>query len=260
MKIKALLGFIILFATYHTSEIVGNNAIYILCSFIFFFIVAHIVSKLMGEKGLSAFGMYRHKSAFKNLSTGFLLGILFYSGSFIVSVMKGEIYFGGFFSIQQMILPLLGIILITFFSSASEDMLTRGYVFKYLPKKFSPQLLVGISSVIYVLNHIWRIDDGYTQWIMLLLMGLTYAIPFAVTGSLWFTIGCHWGWNTVSLFKSQIGNMSDLRIIDHTTDWTYIFTMVIFLLFVTIYSMSVLKKQTEYERKLTSKKDWKLNL
>jgi uncharacterized protein len=147
-----------------------------------------------------------------------------------------------------MILPLLGIILITFFSSASEDILTRGYVFKYLPKKFSPQLLVGISSVIYVLNHIWRIDDGYTQWIMLLLMGLTYAIPFAVTGSLWFTIGCHWGWNTVSLFKSQIGNMSDLRIIDHTTDWTYIFTMVIFLLFVTIYSMSVLKKQTEYEK------------
>jgi uncharacterized protein len=55
----------------------------------------------MGEKGISAFGMYRHKNAFQNLSTGFLLGILFYSGSFIVSVIRGEIYFGGFFQFNK---------------------------------------------------------------------------------------------------------------------------------------------------------------
>lgn len=245
MKLKTFLGFMILFAAYHTSEIIGNNPIFILCSFLFFFIAAQIVSKLLGEKGISAFGLQRNKNASRYLFTGYLLGILFYGGSVIVSVISGKIYFDGFFSIKQLILPLLGIILITFLSSASEDILTRGYVFKYLPRKLSSATLVGISSVIYVLNHIWRIDDGYTQWIMLFLMGLTYAIPFAITGSLWFTIGCHWGWNTVSLFKSQIGNMSDLKIIDHTTDWTYIFTMAIFLVFVSFYSKLVLKPDAD---------------
>jgi uncharacterized protein len=258
MKLKVCLGFIILFGTYHISEIIGNNPIFILSIFCLFFVVAQIVAKLLGEKGISAFGLQRNKYASINLLIGYLLGILFYSGSFIVSVISGKIYFDGTFLIQQMILPMLGIILLTFLSSASEDILTRGYVFKYLPKKLSLEVMVVISSIIYVLNHIWRIDDGYTQWIMLLLMGLTYAVPFAATGSLWFTIGCHWGWNTVSLFKSQIGNMSDLRIIDHTTDWAYIYTMLFFLIFVTLYSKFILKYQTKDEGNLIYKKN--LNL
>lgn len=250
MKLKAFLGFIILFVTYHTSEIVGINPIFIMCSFLFFFVAAQIVAKLLGEKGISAFGLQKSKNVFINHFTGYLLGILFYGGSFIVSIISGSIYFEGFFSIQQIILPLLGIIFITFLSSASEDILTRGYVFKYLPKKLSLVAMSGISTVIYVLNHIGRIDEGYTEWILLLLMGLTYVIPFAVTGSLWFTIGCHWGWNTVSLFKSQIGSMSDLKIIDQTTDWTYIFTMLIFLLFVTLYSTLFLKEKSEIRKNL----------
>jgi uncharacterized protein len=247
MKLKYILGFLILFAIYHTSELVGNNPILILSSFILFFIVAHITAKGLGEKGISSFGMHKHSRASANLLSGYLLGLLFYGGSFVVSVMSGKINFEGTFTLSQLILPLLGIILLTFLSSASEDILTRGYVLKYLPKNWSPAALVIISSVIYVLNHIGRIDDGYTQWIMLFLMGLTFAIPFVVTRSLWFTIGTHWGWNTLSLFKSQIGNLSDLKIIDHTTDWTYIVTMALFLLFVTFYSKTVLKKQSKEE-------------
>ncbi|SFB04341.1 MULTISPECIES: CPBP family intramembrane glutamic endopeptidase [unclassified Bacillus (in: firmicutes)] len=251
MRLKAFLGFLILFAVYHTSEIVGNNPVFILGSFILFFVVAQIVAKWLGERGITVFGMQKHKNAPINLLIGYLLGVLFYGGSFLVSVIQGKITFEGTFSIYQMILPLLGIILITFLSSASEDVLTRGYVFKYLPQKLTPEALILISSFIYVFNHIWRIDEGYTQWIMLLLMGLTYAIPFAATGSLWFTIGCHWGWNTVSLFKSQIGNMSDLKIIDHTTDWTYIYTMLIFLLFVMLYPKLFLKKATQVNNHLS---------
>ncbi|MFJ7725319.1 lysostaphin resistance A-like protein [Neobacillus sp. NPDC097160] len=248
MKLKALIGFIVLFAAYHTSEVLGNQPVLILSCFLLFFVIAHIVAKLLGENGISAFGLQRHTGSSKTLFTGYLLGLLFYGGSMVVSVITGEISFEGIFSIQQIILPLLGMILLTFLSSASEDILTRGYVFKYLPQKISMTVLVVISSVVYVLNHIWRIDDGYTQWIMLFLMGLTYAIPFAVTRSLWFTIGCHWGWNTVSLFKSQIGNMSDFKIIDHTTDWTYIITMLFFLLFVVFYSRLFLIRNVEGSR------------
>jgi membrane protease YdiL (CAAX protease family) len=258
MKLKTFLSFIVLFATYHFSEIVGNNPIFILSSFIFFFIAAQIVAKLLGEKGISSFGLQKHRGASRSLVSGYLLGILFYGGSFIVSILTGKIYFDGSFSVQQIIFPLLGMVLLTFLSSSSEDILTRGFVFKYLPKKLSLASMVVISSVIYVLNHIWRIDDGYTQWIMLLLMGLTYAIPFAVTGSLWFTIGCHWGWNTVSLLKSQIGNMSDLKIIDHTTDWTYIFTMLIFLVFVSFYSRGFLKREMQSKNNLGLTKDLEL--
>ncbi|MFJ5714570.1 CPBP family intramembrane glutamic endopeptidase [Neobacillus sp. NPDC093127] len=245
MRLKAFLGFIVLFAVYHASEIVGNNPVLILSCFLFFFVVAQIVAKLLGENGISSFGMQRHKGASRNLLIGYLLGFLFYSGSMIVSIMTGKIVFEGIFSIQQIVLPLLGMIFLTFLSSASEDILTRGYVFKYLSPKISMRALVVVSSIVYVLNHIWRINDGYTQWIMLFLMGLTYAIPFAITRSLWFTIGCHWGWNTVSLFKGQIGHMSDLKIIDNTTDWTYILTMLLFLLFVSFYAKLFLASHTK---------------
>lgn len=238
MNLKALLGFILLFAIYHATEIgvIASNPVLILICFLLFFYNARLVAKFLGEKGISSFGMQRHKGGIRNLVIGYLLGLIFYGGSMIVSVLTGKIEFTGIFSIQQIVLPLLGIIVLTFLSSASEDLLTRGYVFKYLPGNFSVSALVIISSVVYVLNHIWRIGDGYTQWVMLSIMGLTYAIPFAATKSLWFTIGCHWGWNTVSLFKNQIGNMSDFKIIDNTTDWTYIVAMAFFLVFVIFYT------------------------
>ncbi len=235
MNLKAIFGFFVLFAVYHASEIVGNNPIFIISCFILFFIAAQFVAKLLGEQGISAFGLKR-KNSFSHLIIGYLAGFLFYGGSMIVSILSGKIYFTGTFSFSQIIIALLEFMFVTFLSSASEDILTRGYVFKYLPRQFPPSALIGISSVIYVLNHIWRIGEGYTQWIILLLMGITFAIPLAVSRSLWFTIGCHWGWNTLSLFKSQISNFSDLNISDHTTDWTYIFTMLVFLLFVAIIS------------------------
>jgi uncharacterized protein len=75
MKLKTFLGFIILFAAYHTSEIIGNHPLFILCSFLFFFIVAQIVAKLLGEKGISAFGLQRNKNTSRNLFTGYLLGV-----------------------------------------------------------------------------------------------------------------------------------------------------------------------------------------
>lgn len=244
MKLKVLIGFIILFAVYHSSELF-INPVFILFTFIAFFIVAHYVAKLLGEKGISVFGIKKHKYASRDLFIGYLIGLFFYGSSFIVSVISGKISFEGNFSLQQMVLPVAGIMLITFLSSASEDILTRGFLFKYLPKTFSVHAMVIISSVVYLLNHIWRIGDGYTQWILLFLMGLTYAIPFAASGSLWFTIGCHWGWNTVSLFKREIGSMSDLQIIDQTTDWIYIITMFFFLLVVILYSTFFLQKKKD---------------
>lgn len=253
MRGKAFWGFIVLFAAYHLSEVVGQNPVIILGCFIFFFIVAQLVAKALGEKGLSAFGLQKHEHASSQLFKGYIFGCLFYGGSFFVSVMQGKISFKGAFSFQQLLLPLFGIIVITFFSSASEDVLTRGYIFRMLPKNWSLGLTISLSSFIYVINHVWRIGEGYTQWLLLLLMGLTFAIPLAVTRSLWFTIGCHWGWNTVSLFKSHISDMSDLKIIDHTTDWTYIFTMTIFLVFVILYSKLALKRPTDLDIHLEKK-------
>jgi membrane protease YdiL (CAAX protease family) len=43
-----------------------------------------------------------------------------------------------------------------FLSSLSEDILTRAYLFKH----WDFPGMIGISSVVYVLNHIHRLDQG----------------------------------------------------------------------------------------------------
>lgn len=245
MKYKAGIGFFLLFCTYHLSELVGTNMVLVPLAFLLFFVIAQYTAKWQGRKNFLTFGFHHHSGAKLNLLLGYLCGFLFYSGAMLISYARGEIVFSGLFEVRQMILPVVGIILLTLLSSTSEDLLTRGYVFTWISNRVSPVWLVILTSLVYTLNHIWRIENSYTQWILLFGMGLVFAIPYIYTHSLWFTVGCHWGWNTVSLFKSQIGGMTDLSIIDSTTDWTYIVTVAIQLIFISMIARWLPRREAQ---------------
>jgi membrane protease YdiL (CAAX protease family) len=91
-----------------------------------------------------------------------------------------------------------------FFSSFSEDILTRGYVYHHLNKRISTTAIICISAAIYLLNHIYRLKDGPQAWTYLFMLGVLYVIPLLLTKRLWFTGGMHWAGNCIFYFTHEI--------------------------------------------------------
>ncbi len=100
-----------------------------------------------------------------------------------------EIQQGGFFLEK---LPM--ILLMTFFPSIAEDILTRGYLHGHL-KSLKPAQWVLLSASVDVLNHIWRLDDGLPVLAYLFFLGLSLGLSVVLKKSLWVAVGIHWGAN-----------------------------------------------------------------
>ncbi|MCW5917872.1 MAG: CPBP family intramembrane metalloprotease, partial [Ferruginibacter sp.] len=85
-------------------------------------------------------------------------------------------------------------LLMTFFPSIAEDILTRGYLLGHI-KIIRPIFWVLLSATLYVLNHIWRLTDGLPVLSYLFLLGLVLGVCVIARKSLWLAFGIHWGSN-----------------------------------------------------------------
>jgi membrane protease YdiL (CAAX protease family) len=197
--LKTITGFAVLFAGYHAAEymmLYHNNAVAFLIMMAVYFVAAWLIAKWQGYKGLPAWGITFNRSTLMYLCAGLLTGISLNAFGYI-----NCLYFGfetisyipatyGF--IQQSVLLIFG----TFFSSLSEDVLTRGYIYRHFNSNKYPVLFVLLSSGIYVLNHIHRLSEPI-YLLYLLLIGIQLAIPLFFTKNIWYTLGCHWAGNIV---------------------------------------------------------------
>lgn len=186
-------GFALLFFVYHFPEFFESLWVTALFK-IGFLVVALILCRLQGWKGLGGYGLSFSKDWYRVLATGLLAG----TGAFVLSVVlsvglhfeKVQHISGFNFFVQQV--P--QVLLMTFFPSIAEDILTRGYFYGHL-KSLRPLVWVLLSSAIYVLNHIWRLQDGLPVLTYLFLLGLVLAVSVLAKKSLWLALGIHWGAN-----------------------------------------------------------------
>lgn len=91
--------------------------------------------------------------------------------------------------------------------SIAEDIVTRGFLMRALPALGRRPLFIVASSLLYVLNHIYRLANGPLEWLMLFCFGLAYAAALYYSGSLWAAIGLHWGWNFAGKFADQVATI-----------------------------------------------------
>lgn len=198
--LKAITGFILLFACYHAAEYMmlfeNNPAGFLGLSFVFL-AVAWLVAKWQGLDGLAAWGLVFKKPARDQLGTGLLVGICIYTLYTVTSLLLDidrikEVPPAGVF-ISQFALFTLG----TFFSSLSEDILTRGYLYRFFNKGKGNYLLVFVSAAVYVLNHIYRLTDGVGVLSYLFIIGIFLMLAMLRTGNIWLTLGLHWSGNIV---------------------------------------------------------------
>jgi hypothetical protein len=94
----------------------------------------------------------------------------------------------------------------TFIPSLAEDMLTRGLLAARLPR-LQPLVFVLLSTLVYVLNHIWRLANGPAEWLLLAAFGVAYATALVRSGTLWAAVALHWGWNLANTLLPQFADL-----------------------------------------------------
>src|SRR4051812_12237519 len=137
---RFIIGFFILFALYHAAEYMilsKNNAGGFLAFQIMFFIAAWMIGRWHFKEGLAAWGLSVKKHFVAQLLFGMMMGIILYGLTYFVNLATGVEVKVSLPQYSAITGSLLLFIFGNFFSSFSEDVLTRGYLFRHLNGKVS---------------------------------------------------------------------------------------------------------------------------
>lgn len=193
--VLAVAGFVALDVYLNVPNLVSVPPWAWLGLYVGFFPLAHAVGRLTGAGGLAELGLAFHRGWGRNL----LLGLLFCTA---LGVLKYVLLWAlGAFQVEgpRPAGAILGLVLQSllamFLSSATDDVLLRGYLFRHFSRYLSAGPLVALTTVVYVVNHAWYVQLTLDAVVFLGLVGLMFALALARTGSLWLSIGLHWGGN-----------------------------------------------------------------
>ena len=196
--LKFITGFICLFALYHAAEymiIFKNNPGGFLAFQAFFFAAAWIIGRWQFKQGLAAWGLSTKKYFITQLLLGMLMGIILYGLTYVINLISGVEVKAVVPPLSYMAKPLLVFAFGNFFSAFSEDILTRGYLYKHFGEQMSVSVFIFISAAVYLFHHIYRLGDGFVTWLYLFLLGVLFVLPLVLTKRLGFTGGMHWAGN-----------------------------------------------------------------
>jgi membrane protease YdiL (CAAX protease family) len=87
-------------------------------------------------------------------------------------------------------------------AAVNEELLFRGVIFRFTQKRFGTGVGVALSAILFGGLHL--LNSGATLWGAIAIAieaGVTLALCYAATRSLWLPIGFHFAWN---LFESGV--------------------------------------------------------
>lgn len=190
-------GFAVLDVYLNVPNLVTLSPVAWLGLYAAFFPLAHVVGRLTGAGGLGALGLALHRGWGRNLLLGFVLCAFFWTLKYVLLWALGDFRIEGLRPAGDIAFLLFQSAVAMFLSSATDDVLLRGYLFRHLSRELSPGVLVALTTVLYVLNHLWYVHLTWDACVFLGLVGCMFALALARTGSLWLSIGLHWGGNVV---------------------------------------------------------------
>jgi uncharacterized protein len=236
---KALLltvvGFVLLDVySYLPAVLSGGPGLFVAVGVSFFFL-AHAWGRLSGAGGLRGYGFFRHSGWGRNLALGFAAGFAFKGLAYGLEWALGGFRFEGFIDLEPLAVLLAQALFGMFLSSAMDDVLLRGYLFRHLSPFLSSRALIFVTTALYILNHALYARMTLLNCALWAALGLAFALALARTGSLWLAIGLHWGGNVMyrvrNGFDPQQGGMVRLTELSQPEwfGWLGVGSMVLML-------------------------------
>lgn len=207
---KLALVFTILFIAYQLPEGLGMRIMHSVPAMsalmLMFLPIAWLAGRALGYRGLDAWFMGLTPRWSLLLVACFALAVLAKAAALGVGARLGVYQLAAFgqAGVSAMLLGGLWTLFQTFFPSVAEDIVTRGFLMRAMPALSRRWLFVPASAGLYVLNHIYRLSNGPSEWLTLFCYGLAYGAALFYSRSLWAAIGLHWGWNFTGAYVDQV--------------------------------------------------------
>lgn len=147
-------------------------------------------------------GLARPAGWMRGLWAGFAIGFGIWTVKNLLLLAMGKFELAGWRD-ASFALPLLGEALFAMFlASAINDLMIRGYGLAFCRRFELMRWYVPLTVVVYALDDSWNegIDLGNLAFSAIL--GLSLAWTVLRTGTLWMSIGIHWGGNVCYRFMS----------------------------------------------------------
>ncbi len=195
---KIAISFAVLFVLYHSAEymlLFKNSVVGFFVFQFLFFLLAWLLGNWNSKNGFGFWGLSFSKLKVKHLLIGILLGLVLYGVPYLISLSLGIEFVSKIPPWTDIFTASIPFVFGVIFSSFSEDILTRGTVFRLFNNKIKTVWIILISATIYLLNHIYRLNDGLDTLSYLFLLGVLFIIPLIFTKSLWITGFMHWSGN-----------------------------------------------------------------
>ncbi len=206
-----VMGFVVLFLFYHLPEFLQIRfqkplLLVLELGMLLFTLLAFYFGRQFHRNGFRLYGLFAFRQHGGNLAKGLFLGILIPLVANLIPFWMGwsdlSLRMDWLNLIPQILLFAMG----TLLPSLAEDILTRGYLRAFWPEKWKLHWLVPVSAAVYVLNHIFRLGKPDVM-LYLFVLGMLLMWSYYKTGTLWLTLGLHWGGNiTYQFFANSIEN------------------------------------------------------
>lgn len=139
----------------------------------------------------------------KMLALGLLTGFVMNGICILVAFLHGDIHFEkGTISFLWFIVSFL----VVFIQSATEELLTRGYLFYHVRKSCGPIVALILSSILFSLLHAGNSGVSPLALVNIAAIGLFYACSVEYLDSLWFAMANHAMWNFTQNFLFGLPN------------------------------------------------------
>jgi hypothetical protein len=213
--LASVAGFVILFLFYHLPEFFQNYyhqpLIWLFeLGMVVFVIASYVIIKKQKHGGFAGYGLF-HLGKYKfNVVSGILLGFGFAALANLMTLWLRWNTMSSHLSFTQVIGQTFIFAIGTLLPSLAEDILTRGYLFAHWNKKGSRGWFICVSALVFALNHIFRLTHPDVM-IYIFILGLVLAWCLIYTGSLWLTLGIHWGTNVAYQFFTNVITVRTVR-------------------------------------------------
>lgn len=252
----AFLGFVVLFLIYHLPEFLQiyyqKPLILVLeLGMLLFIVIAFIFGRQWYPNGFRIYGLRSLLKNRGNLVKGLLIGILIAAIANLIPVWLhwSEISIQVDW-LQIFLLPLL-FAAGTLLPSLAEDILARGYLRIYWPESWNLNWLVPFSAAVYVLNHIFRLDKPDVM-LYLFILGFLLMWCYVKTGTLWLTLGIHWGSNIAyQIFTNLIilKSIKETGLENYVLAGSYLLGFLLVILFQKNNFFTVERRTTPLQKK-----------